>query len=100
MTDGLVRCRVTADGRIRTLENSLAVCTRQGEEPILSEREAYERLCRGAFSQAETFEYYAPDRVRVLSCTLEYRTDTKGFRQPVYVFELDGFGNVFVPALR
>ena len=34
------------------------------------------------------FNYLKPDQVRVTACHLEYMADSKGFRQPVYVFTL------------
>jgi len=55
------------------------------------------------------FDYLSPEQVRVTACTLEYLTDSKGFRQPVYTFTLSddndaelrgGNGwDTFVPAL-
>lgn len=49
------------------------------------------------------FAYRNPSQVTVVSCELQYRVDTKGFYQPVYVFSLtaDGeeFGEFLVPAL-
>ena len=37
----------------------------------------------------------------MLSCGLEYITDTKGYRQPVYAFVIaDQNGEIIVPALR
>lgn len=34
------------------------------------------------------FNALAPSQVRVMGCELEYLTDSKGFRQPVYTFTL------------
>lgn len=55
------------------------------------------------------FNYLKPDQVRVTGCDLEYIADSKGFRQPVYVFTLSDDRDVelrggsdwttFVPAL-
>ena len=54
------------------------------------------------------FDELSPKRVRVTACDLQYLTDSKGFRQPVYMFTLSdnqdtergGSGwSTFVPAL-
>ena len=55
------------------------------------------------------FNALPPKQVQAMNCKLEYRTDSKGFRQPVYAFTLsdendaalwDGMGwTTFVPAL-
>jgi len=55
------------------------------------------------------FNYLKPNQVRVTACNLEYIADSKGFRQPVYVFTLSDDRDVelrggngwttFVPAL-
>lgn len=91
--------------------NTLSVSTRQGEAAVISSQEAYERLCAGQFSWQDVpmFHDLSPGRVRVMDCRLQYMTDSKGFRQPVYVFTLSaendaelrgGTGwSTFVPAL-
>lgn len=100
ITTGSLACRVAADGSLYEVENSMSVCTLYGDALVISEQEAYERLQAGWFSLGDMFEYYAPREVHIDSCRLEYRIDSKGFRQPVYLFELRELGAaVFVPAL-
>ena len=112
LTDGELSCRVAQDGQVYEVRSTLSVCVLHSEAPVISEQEAYRRLCAGRFNQSEAFafDYNAPHaEVHVTACTLEYLVDSKGFRQPVYYFtlsdkqdmELRG-GNgwrVFVPAL-
>ena len=106
LTTGTLRCRVTEAGEIVEIENSLAVCDLAGEEAVLSPEEAYRRLQKGRYSNNEYLEYwareYARNDIRVTSCALEYRADTKGFYQPVYAFTMEnlGFDSVYVPALK
>ena len=74
-------------------------------ETILSEAEAYRRLREGRFLNTRWFENWVeerhPSEARVLSCSLEYITDTKGYRQPVYAFVIaNRNGETIVPALR
>lgn len=103
LTDGELRCRVAEGGILFEVENALAVSTLHREEPILSEAEAYDRLCQGRFSRskADMFEYFAPAEVHVTSCELQYLIDSKGFRQPAYAFRLEELDTtVYIPALR
>ena len=82
-----------------------------GEAPVISQQEAYARLQAGRFSRREAYSFgeTAPGEVHVTACALEYLTDSKGFRQPVYYFTLSDENNealrggagwrTFVPAL-
>lgn len=111
LTAGELSCRVLEGGVLYDVNNALFVGTPCGEASVISSREAYDRLCAGRFSWRDVpgFEYLSPTRVRVAACELEYMTDSKGFRQPVYAFTLlddsgtDASGgrvwNTFVPAL-
>lgn len=99
LTDGELECWVKKDGTIYRVDNALTTSTLHGDAAVISEMEAYNRLCAGRFSAAEAFEFFAPEEVHVTSCTLQYLIDTKGFRQPVYVFDMREFDPVFVPAL-
>ena len=112
LTDGELSCMVAQDGQVYRVYNTLSVCAIHSEVSVISEREAYRRLCAGRFNQTEAsaFDHTAPHaEVHVISCTLKYLTDSKGFRQPVYYFtlsdrqdmELRGGSDwrVFVPAL-
>lgn len=97
--DGELRCYVAQGGAPYMVENKLSVCTLYGDAAVISQQEAYEQLRRGRFSHGDWFEYHAPETVRVTACELQYRIDTKGFRQPVYLFQIDGLDWVLVPAL-
>lgn len=112
LTDGILGCYVAEGGELYRVDNALSVCTLHSEAPVISEQEAYDRLCAGRFDQMEAFAfgYSGPHKeVHVTAYTLEYLADSKGFRQPVYYFTLsderDGEQwsasgwQVFVPAL-
>lgn len=112
LTDGQLGCYVVEGGALFRVDNTLSICTLHSEAPVVSEQEAYDRLCAGRFDQMEAFAfgYSGPhEKVHVTACTLEYLADSKGFRQPVYYFALSdardwelrgGSGwRVFVPAL-
>lgn len=110
LTDGELTCWVAEDGVLFRVDNALSVSTLQGDAAVISSEEAYDRLCAGRFSWMDVpmFGALSPKRVRVVACNLEYLTDSKGFRQPVYMFTLSddrdaergGSGwSTFVPAL-
>lgn len=110
LTDGELTCRVAEDGILFRVDNALSVSTLQGNAAVISPEEAYNRLCAGRFSWRDVpmFDELSPKRVRVTACDLQYLTDSKGFRQPVYMFTLSdnqdtergGSGwSTFVPAL-
>lgn len=111
LTAGELTCHIAEGGILHEVDNALSVSTLHGNAAAISSREAYERLCAGRFSWKDVpvFNYLKPNQVRVTACHLEYMTDSKGFRQPVYVFTLSddrdaelrgGSGwTTFVPAL-
>lgn len=105
MIDGTLRCRYAQDGTVREIENDLLSYTYYDQVNIISAEEAYQQLCSGNFSGAETIKYYAEDTVSVVSCSLDYEIDTKGFYQPVYYFDVasaDGSyaDQIMIPAMR
>lgn len=111
LTAGELVCWVAEGGVLYEVNNALSVSTLHGDATVISPQEAYDKLCAGRFSWRDVpmFDYLTPEQVRVTACTLEYLTDSKGFRQPVYTFTLSddrddelrgGNGwNTFVPAL-
>ena len=103
MVDGSLSCRFAADGSKVDIINRLVTYIYCGEENVISPAEAYQRMCGGWFF-GEWFEYQDPETVSVLSCSFSYETDTKGFYQPVYLFEVmapgwDGADTIMIPAI-
>ena len=88
--DGTLRVRneVTEHDTLLSIENRLVRYTYYKDIAIISPQEAYEELKDGNFAYAEALKHYAKDSVTVVSCTLDYEIDTKGFYQPVYIFEI------------
>lgn len=102
--DGTLQCRCKEGMVLTEIENNLLSLKYYKEEAIITQTEGYERLCSGKFGEGAFFEYYKPDQVIVRSCKLDYRVDTKGFYQPVYVFEIslndEDFEEIVVPAMK
>ena len=100
---GTLRCRYSSEGFIYVIHNNLVSFTYCADEQIISEVEAFEQLKRGNF-YGDVFEMLSPGNVTVLSCELEYKVDTKGYYQPVYMFKVayDGVEDelrIMIPAL-
>lgn len=100
---GTLRCRYSSEGFIYVIHNSLVSYAYCAGERIISEAEAFRQLKDGNF-YGGVFEARSPKKVTVLSCRLEYLVDTKGFYQPVYMFEVmyDGVEDemrIMIPAL-
>ena len=88
MTDGILRVRYGVNDTVRRIENDLIWYTYYRDVAVISPEEAYEELKRGAFSYADELKHCVSASVTVISCTIDYEIDTKGFYQPVYLFEI------------
>lgn len=101
MYDGEIECVYYEDGQFGEIDNQMMELKGYKEFEILSEKEAYEDLLEGKFSY-----WRANDEVlniRVEAVRLGYDLDTKGFYQPIYIFDTDinGWqGKLVVPAIK
>lgn len=59
------------------------------EEPILTPAQAMEQLRSGRSFAGSLIASAEISQIEVLSCTLDWLADSKGFYQPVYRFTLD-----------
>lgn len=103
--DGEIRVRIAQDGTVRKIENGLLSYNYHSEGAVISPMEAYEGLTAGKFNDEGLFERVRPGSVRIVNCELEYRVDTKGFYQPVYVFQAESTDGsyayrIVIPALK
>lgn len=87
MIDGKIKCGYYEDG-IHSIDHKMLTYDFWGEAEILSPAAALERLQEGWLTGGDWFEHKKPPKVEVLSCTLSWQVDTKGFSQPVYLFEV------------
>lgn len=97
MYDGSIQCEYTTDSVISHLTNSIIEYEEYKSFPIISEKEAFDRLKKGYF-------FDIGDRnLDVLEVELDYELDTKGFYQPVYAFSVmwdDLEGTINIPAIK
>ena len=107
---GTLTCdlRTQGDGQstLSQLENRITTLAPVREEPILSPAQALAALQSGKSFEGAWFAQ-SVQQIEVRSCTLDYLSDSKGFYQPVYRFELSLAGQAggitdavdYVPAL-
>lgn len=88
MIDGVMRCRVAEDGTILEIENSLHSYAYYRDAKIISPEQALAILYSGKFKLPEDKPVDIAGTYSIQSCSLVYRTDTKGFYQPVYLFDI------------
>lgn len=105
MLDGTLRCRFSADGLIRQIDNHLVWYTYYKDTPVISPQDAYSLLRKGKFNDGGFLEYQKPTDIYVTSCSMDYAIDTKGFYQPVYLFTVtSNDGNyesvIMIPAIK
>lgn len=104
MTDGALRCRYAENDIILNICSNMFTYEYCGDKTVISAKEAYEKIRAGNVSDSRLFEYYSPDEIEILTCSLEYMADSKGYMQPVYVFGIssdkEGYpDSITVPAI-
>lgn len=105
MYDGALRVKYASDGKVYSVEDYLCDYAYYGDVAILSPEEAYSQLKAGRFYDGAQFEHVQPTAITVTQCVLDYQIDTKGFYQPVYIFDLESLDgtygyNVMIPAMK
>ncbi len=84
--DGILQCTYSKQGYLERISNHMVALEEYKEFPVISEKEAYDRLCDGQFSMWRKDDSERMD-IRVTGVETGYQIDTKGFYQPVYIFE-------------
>ena len=77
--------KTTMDRKIKNSVVELLPCS---EDPIISQKQAVNELCQGHSFSGVVLEHLNAGEISILSCSLDWIADTKGFYQPVYCFEL------------
>lgn len=101
MIDGTVTCQYFSDDTIKSIVNHLITYEKVREVEVISKQEAIDKLLKGEFRM-----WTRDDKISALAVKavdLDYRLDSKGFYQPVYLFEALVNGNeseIVIPALE
>ena len=99
--DGTLTCDLYSDGRIWRLDNKIKTAELYKEFPVISESEAYQKICNGQF-RAYVYGDVALN-IDVQDCHIIYAADSKGYYQPIYDFECVINGeksDIRIPALH
>ena len=97
--DGTLTCDLYSDGKIGELNNQIKQAGLYKEFPVISQWEAYQRICDGEF------RFYGDGalHINVMDCRIIYAADTKGYYQPVYDFLCEVNGeetDIMIPAIH
>lgn len=84
--DGELYCTITKDGELSSFENKLIQYVKYKEYEVMSEQEALENLKKGKVNHLWLYE--KPKSIDVQRVKLDYLMDSKGYYQPIYVFEV------------
>ena len=101
MLDGQISGELSEDGKIVELSYGLKQCKMYKTFKGISEQEAFEQIRSGKF----WYPYGRKDRLSILvkECETAYETDSKGYYQPVYVFDCEVNGEkseIKIPVLQ
>lgn len=101
MMDGQISGELSEDGKILEVHYGLKQCKIYKSFKGISEQEAFKQICSGKF----WYPYRREDKLSVLvkECKIGYETDSKGYYQPVYLFdcEINGEKNeIKIPILE
>ncbi|MDO4941952.1 MAG: VanZ family protein [Lachnospiraceae bacterium] len=97
---GTLTCYTTTDGEIYSIDYQFIKQSLYKDEPIISETEAYQKLVNGYFQIEHNLEL---ETLVINGISLTYSPDTKGFYQPVWLFncEINGENrDLVIPALK
>lgn len=100
---GSVSCTYHTDGSLGEINYELTHLRFHDRELTISPQAAYDKMCRGLFAE-DSGVWKNVKTASVQSWTLDYRLDTKGFLQPVYLFSVqtdaaDEALTILIPAL-
>lgn len=82
--DGKLSCKYYENGKIGDIRANILRCEYYKEFDIISEEDAYKRIEDGKFNINSNSDKL---NIKTGQVTIQYRTDTKGYYQPIYIFE-------------
>lgn len=97
--DGQLTCEYYDNGEFSKITNNIKQFEVYKEFEIYSEKEAYEQILEGNF----TGRVNPGDKIELGQVSLGYMLDTKGFYQPIYIFEVSVKGEelqIQIPAIQ
>ena len=100
IVNGFLKCKYFGEKNgIGEISNQLITCTPYKTYAAISEQEAYEKIVNGEFA----FKGNGDIEIQVMSCSLTYTLDSKGYYQPNYEFKCTINGEaseIIIPAIK
>ena len=97
--DGVLTCDYYDNGKFSDIRNSIKKFEVYKEFEICSEQDAYSQILNGKFVTAMNIG----SKIKLGQVSLDYMLDTKGFFQPIYIFEVQGENEyqwIQIPAIK
>lgn len=97
--DGELTCDYYDNGKFADIRNDIKKFEVYKEFEIRSEQDAYDQILEGKFVCAISLG----EKIEIGQVTLDYMLDTKGFYQPIYMFEVSVSGEeqrILIPAIK
>lgn len=98
--DGTFTCTYYENGKMGDIRGNILQCESYKDFSVMSEADAYKMIEDGKFRNDTNYEKI---KVKTGQVSIQYRTDSKGYCQPVYVFQADINGNqreIDIPAIK
>ena len=83
---GTIECCINSSGKIANFRDSMIKYTPYKKVDVISEKEAYDRLCAGKFYFPDYDKDEQLSDLVVKSVKISYTPDSKGYYRPVYEF--------------
>jgi len=103
LLNGKIQCQVNKNRQLSSLQYQMLCYDQYKAVQLMSEQEAYQKIVDGKFSS-----YYItsiPNELHFTHVTHSYELDSKGFYQPVYIFQFQtetdkNIQTIFLPAVQ
>jgi len=100
MYDGTFACQYYKNGKMGSINGNILQCEYYKDFNVISEAEAYKMIEKGKFKIPSKSDKM---NIKTGQVTIQYMADSKGYYQPVYVFEADvnrDSAEIFIPAIE
>lgn len=100
LTNGILSCSYYSDNTIKSIKNDIVSYKKVKDALAISEIEAYEKIKEGKFKYR--IDNNQIDTIEIKDISLDYRLDSKGYLQLVYLFNSNINGEdyvIIIPAL-
>lgn len=94
--DGVITCKLTENDEFTDITNSMMAYEKYKDFQCISEVQAYNEVLDGKFRQS-----MLDGKLSITQLEIQYQIDSKGYVQPVYVFDNENQDNgIVIPALK